>query len=269
MGRSVKLYRSHPKGLKIGNFGDELSLPLLERLFEVKAIPVPMQKAELLAAGSILDAYCRARPSRRFLVNMLSRRDPLHVWGSGFMLEQSSEKWPRALAVHAVRGQMSATRISGFSGPIGDPGILVSRIVQKPTIPSASVCLIPHFVDEEFVNALELPPHWRVTHPDGETLDVIAEIASAELVVSSSLHGLIVADSFGIPAVWASSINGLYGNSHYKFFDHASARKAPFNTTQAYLDLVQMNEQELRSLATTPARDMTQWQDELMASFPF
>lgn len=269
MSRSVKLYRSHPKGLKVGNFGDELSLPLLERLFEVKPIPVPMQMAELLAAGSILDAYGRARLPRRILVQMLSRRDPLHVWGSGFMLEQSSSKWPRALEVHAVRGEMSAARISGFSGAIGDPGILVSRIVHKPTVPAASVCLVPHFVDEEHVNALELPPHWSIIHPDGDPLEVIAKIASAELIVSSSLHGLIVADSFGIPAVWASSMNSLYGNSHYKFFDHASARGTSFNSPKSYLELTQIPEQDLHSLATTPSRDMSQWQDELIASFPF
>lgn len=32
----------------------------------------------------------------------------------------------------------------------------------------------------------------------------VRQIASADLVVSSSFHGLIVADAYGIPAVWQS-----------------------------------------------------------------
>ncbi|WP_274426443.1 polysaccharide pyruvyl transferase family protein [Chelativorans sp. YIM 93263] len=269
MPRTVKIYRSHPKGLKVGNFGDELTIPLLERLFGVSAVPVAMHDAELLAVGSILDSYSRARWPRRVLTRIFRLRpSDLHVWGSGFMLEDSTANWPANLFVHAVRGVLTANRLSQFDGPIGDPGILASQIVSRPR-PTASVALVPHFVDEEHVRTLALPEHWKVVNPDNEALPTVKEIASAELVVSSSLHGLIVADSFGIPAIWARSVNDLYKRSDFKFHDHASARDEPFNAPTSYSELISKPLTELHKIATRARRDLDQWQDALIKSFPF
>jgi pyruvyltransferase len=47
---------------------------------------------------------------------------------------------------------------------------------------------------------------------------VVPEILSCEFVVSSSLHGIIVAESFGIPARWLRS--DKKGPASMKFYDY-------------------------------------------------
>jgi pyruvyltransferase len=268
MARNVYTYLSRPKGLKYGNFGDELTLPLLHTLFDVNAIPVSMQKAELIATGSILDSFSRARLRRRVITHLLSRRDTLHVWGSGFMVENTSLNWPRPTLIHAVRGQLTASRLTDFNGAIGDPGILSSILIATPSAARSSVCLIPHFVDREYVEKLDLPKHWTILNPDAPPLDVINGISQSELVISSSLHGLIVADSCGTPCIWARSQNPLHLNSVYKFYDHESARLSPFNKPVSYTDSIELNEVQLRDLSSTPARNIAAWQSEIIKSFP-
>ena len=58
-----------------------------------------------------------------------------------------------------------------------------------------------------------------VTHDPGE---VIAAIAECEVVVSSSLHGLVVADSFDIPNHWVTCDIPLFGGT-WKFDDYFAA----------------------------------------------
>jgi len=62
--------------------------------------------------------------------------------------------------------------------------------------------------------------------------DVVAEISKCEAVLSSSLHGLVVADSFGIPNRRAVASDLLTGGD-YKFRDYYSA----FGISPASFDL--------------------------------
>lgn len=48
--------------------------------------------------------------------------------------------------------------------------------------------------------------------------DVIDDIASCDAILSSSLHGLIVAEAYGIPNVWIEFGKPLIGG-HFKFHD--------------------------------------------------
>lgn len=266
--RRVLTYISRPKGLSYGNFGDELTLPLLARLFGVVAVPTPLHKAQLIATGSLLDAHSRASRKRRMFNAAFSSRSPLHIWGSGFMLENTDFRWPRATIVHAVRGDLSMSRLS-FGGAVGDPGILAAQLLEKWPSLDAEVALVPHFVDHSIAERLPLPSGWKIVHPDAPPLDVISRIASAETVVSSSLHGLIVADALGKPAVWAQCANGLFGNSTFKFQDHARARQQAFNNPLPYSRLIELTSGQLSELMTSPKRNIDEWSEALIRSFPF
>jgi pyruvyltransferase len=50
---------------------------------------------------------------------------------------------------------------------------------------------------------------------------VVREISRCRHLLSTSLHGLVVADSYGIPAAWARLSPDLIGAT-YKFHDHES-----------------------------------------------
>lgn len=105
--------------------------------------------------------------------------------------------------VYALRGPLSARGVRGDFA-LGDPGILASHL-----IPSQSkhyrLGIVPHLSDW----ANEDAPIWN--HPEftqydpicinvmHDPLTVLRLIASCDKIITSSLHGAIVADSFGIP----------------------------------------------------------------------
>jgi pyruvyltransferase len=116
---------------------------------------------------------------------------------------------------------------------------------------------------------MDLPKGWRLILPERPVQQVIAEISECELIVSSSLHGLITADSLGIECVWLRTSKPLYGASEFKFHDYESARQAPLNDPISYEQLSTTNVQDLASIATEPDRPIDEWQAELVAAFPF
>ena len=138
---------------------------------------------------------------------------------------------------NALRGLLTAERV-GVSGiTLGDPGILAGRLIRRPKKETA-VAAIPHFLDKRRLP--DLPRHWRFVDPEQPVDDVLTQIASAELVVSSSLHGLIAADSFGIPCVWTAFLGGQPDSPTHKFLDHASARGRDFNAPMTWVEAVAM-----------------------------
>jgi pyruvyltransferase len=262
--RRVRLYRWRGKRFQHGNFGDEITIPILDRIFGVEALPVGLEDAELLGAGSILEFYVwkigRPPAWKRFLWP-----SDLHVWGTGTLFDQHEIGWPQRLHFHAVRGSLTAERV-GVSGiTLGDPGILSSRLIRRPKKESA-VAAIPHFLDKR--RLADLPRHWRVVDPDRPVDDVLTQIASAELVLSSSLHGLIAADSFGIPCVWIAFLGGQPDSPTHKFLDYASARGRDFNGPITWAEAVVMPTDTLASKATIIGRDVEAWQEELISAFP-
>jgi hypothetical protein len=50
---------------------------------------------------------------------------------------------------------------------------------------------------------------------------VIREIAASGVVISTSLHGLVIADAYGIPAVW-TTLEPPLGGGAFKFHDYES-----------------------------------------------
>ena len=269
MQKRIKIFRWREPDLPNGNFGDEITIPLLDRLFNIKAVPSLMREAQLLGAGSILDAWSLLGVRRRFVQSLTFHRSTgLHVWGSGFILPDSEARWPQRLHYHAVRGELSAGRI-GRQVPMGDPGILASLIVEKLPPKQHSVGLVPHHIDVDRLRAtMALPDNWILIDPRNPVDAVLSAIASCELIVSSSLHGLIVADSFGIPCVWARTVEPLYGSSDFKFADYASARRGEFNRPIDYEAALRADGSRLAELATTPGRSVDEWQQELIAAFP-
>jgi hypothetical protein len=262
--RRVRIYRWRKKGSQYGNFGDEITIPILDRIFGVEALPVGLEDAELLGAGSILEFYVRkiGRPPawRRFL-----RSGDLNVWGTGTLLDQHEIAWPQRLHFHALRGSLTAARVGVRGITLGDPGILSNRLIRRPKKESA-VAVVPHFLDRR--RLADLPRHWRVVNPEQPVDDVLAQIAPAELVLSSSLHGLIVADSFGIPCVWVAFLGGQPDSPTNKFLDYASARGRGFNARITWAEAVVMPTEMLASKATTIGRDIETWQEELISVFP-
>jgi pyruvyltransferase len=75
----------------------------------------------------------------------------------------------------------------------------------------------PHYIDKETSkhrdkHFIDIQSDWRV---------VVDEIVSCESIISSSLHGLVIAEAYGIPSRWEVCSNKVIGGE-FKFRDYLS-----------------------------------------------
>ena len=82
---------------------------------------------------------------------------------------------------------------------------------------------LPHYVDlnTELSHEVSVRSSSKVKFisPRQHPRKVAQDISKCEVLYSSSLHGLIFADSLGKPSVWMKSHNKIVGND-FKFLDH-------------------------------------------------
>ncbi|CAM3634902.1 polysaccharide pyruvyl transferase family protein [Isoptericola cucumis] len=203
------------------NFGDELSAPLLERLTGRRVRWSPLPDADLVAAGSIL-THIREKPARY-----------PEFWGTGFLWPYE-DPIPAEVRPRAVRGRLTAGHFPAelrSTLALGDPGILAHLFLDGPVRKKYAVGIVPHFRDAQhpLVRELSTRSDVRIIDIGWTPEEVTREIASCDVVLSSSLHGLIVSDSVGVPSIHLrlnESVGGpVQGPVHglFKYRDYYSA----------------------------------------------
>lgn len=191
------------------NFGDDINPTFFAR---VTGLPVRLaatgRTPHLLGAGSILE---KATPASV-------------VCGAGFLAAPTGPP-PRPSAVVAVRGALSLAAIGGDEATLlGDPLVLVDGLVQ-PVPKRHPVGFVPHVVSIDRWRA-DCRGRSLLVDPSAEPWRVVETIAACELVLSQSLHGLIVADALGVPNVWVAPAAGMVGG-RFKFDDYFSTLEWP------------------------------------------
>ena len=151
----------------------------------------------------------------------------VEVWGSGFV-DSSHAMKVRPRAIHAVRGPLTRQRLldSGLHCPdvVGDPALLYP-LFYRPEVPKRyRLGVIPHFRDHELPAARRLGEHDDVLVIDltAGITEVADQINSCERIASSSLHGLVAGDGYGIPSIWIRFSDRPYGDG-FKFRDYLSS----------------------------------------------
>lgn len=207
-GHTVPVYRWVPNRPNASNFGDDLGpmvvRALLERLgkHHLQVIDAPPRgRSKLLSVGSIIHN---------------ARKDDV-VWGAGI----NGKLWPThvtdnmGIVVTAVRGPLTreALKARGIACPeiYGDPGLLFPRLYaaeieqaiekRRSAGPTGGIVYIPNLNDERLISTdhLALTADIRIVSPGQAPCDVAAEIAVADLVLASSLHGVVLAEALGMP----------------------------------------------------------------------
>lgn len=183
------------------NFGDDLGPEILSRLgYRVRRVPAA--DAELAACGSIL--------------HMLTNPGTA-VWGCGMM---SPRKRPpvRLRDIRAVRGPYTQALLSlSPRTPLGDPAILVPRLWPRARAVKHRIGMVRHYVDTNTYPWADV----QISTEQGAD-DVIEQITSCSAICSSSLHGLITAEAFGIPAMRIA--HPRVGGADAKWVDYAAGR---------------------------------------------
>jgi hypothetical protein len=145
------------------------------------------------------------------------------IWGTGLRTDVE-QRMPSA-SVLAVRGPLTAERIGAGDAAFGDPGLLVARHVRR--LPRrTSIVAVPHGHHRGHAGLAALlgsePGRARSVNVHQGAGAAVREISSGEAVLTTSLHGLITADAYGIPAVWTVLDPGLTGGD-FKFRDYEAA----------------------------------------------
>ena len=198
------------------NLGDELTWLLVERITGRRTVRRPLSECDLVGVGSHLEKVYAGVGSNR----------PL-VLGSGF-LDAGGPVGDLSLPVLALRGRHTRERVSDVSDDVllADPGLLAPELLVGgvPARRRDSVVVVPHgmHVDTPFVEAARRVAGVDVVDVRNNPLDTIATIAGSQFVYSSSLHGLVIADSFGVPNAWIKPGIDLYGGD-WKFADYYSS----------------------------------------------
>lgn len=151
------------------------------------------------------------------------------VWGAGLIDQNFTTGKHKYYAVRGPRTRDLLMR-RGYEVPAvyGDPALILSRVYDNPMVKKYEVAIIPHIVHYEDLLKIDLNP--GISLIDLKTFDIesiVDKIRSAKYVVSSSLHGLIVAHAYGIPALWVKlSDVSLMGNN-VKFIDYFESLQIP------------------------------------------
>ena len=201
------------------NIGDQLS-PLIvgfmrERLRLSDMPAKSLRRIHLMALGSLIGM----------------RRFDAVIWGSGIHCQETAENVARRqnyvhYDVRIVRGPVTAEILkkAGYEVPdvYGDPAVLMPLIYESPVREKKyPVSVIPHVGTP----AALLPEGVHVIRTETDDYRAfIDEIVSSERIISSSLHGIILAEAYGVPAVFCAE--GME-NEKMKFTDWYAATGRP------------------------------------------
>ncbi len=218
------------------NFGDALNPFIFERILGVPVRHASIRHARVLGLGSVAESAMRPKRKSWRYWPALHLRAPLAVWTSGFIRDEIPADFIfiRRLRVLALRGRRSLELMRRFQSvpdncPLGDGALLAAPLLSRLPAKRWRVGLIPHVVhgaDHRLRGLTERFSHVAVISLNRNPLEILAEIASCDAVFSSSLHGLIVSDVFGIPNAPLDAGPGLIGG-WFKFHDYDSAFTGP------------------------------------------
>jgi pyruvyltransferase len=189
------------------NLGDLISPLVVEALSGKKARHCPIeQPPKLISTGSVLGA---------------ARKGDV-VWGTGAMFPENSLGCPE-ITVCAVRGPLTRRVLTkeGVECPevYGDPAILLNEIfpAEGTGKKKYKLGICPHYVDKDTLEFDD--PSVTVLDIQTPLEEYLPRMLECERIVSSSLHGVIIAETYGVPADWMVISDKVAGDG-FKFRDY-------------------------------------------------
>ena len=204
------------------NWGDDINYHFLREIsqrpiliYNRLSLAMRLKLKNYLVIGSTIDMCCTKNTE---------------IWGAGIIDEVKSLRI-KPLRVYAVRGPLTRKKLleQGVKCPevYGDPALLISRYYKPNIKKKYSIGFIPHRSNLETIQDFTVdgtPLSKRndilvidLTHYDNWT-DIIDQMCSCENIISGSLHGLVMAEAYGIPNLWIEFGKPLIGG-HFKFHD--------------------------------------------------
>jgi len=247
------------------NFGDLLSTPIVHKFFGNNSVAFQSvfteREADLIAVGSVVQRFFK----------MKKKRD---VWGAGLITKYDPNKIDTGKMVfHAVRGKLTRDLLHLPDDMVlGDPGLLANLVYEPSNYKNDKVGIIPHYMEKDnpIIKSLLNDDRFFVIDVERTPEEVIKDITSVKMVLSSSLHGLIVSDSFGVPNYWLKLTESLAGNG-FKFEDYFSGVGREVTSSIVPINDVTFVQENIDKLYEEwePVNDLQSIQKKLIAAFPY
>lgn len=243
--------KSKYKGKSYHNVGDYLSLIVFKRLVKYLGYKNGFKRR----------TYCISFIGS--IIQFLGQN--AIIYGSGLLYDNNNIRSILAkkrlnFDIRAVRGPETRRVLIelGYNVPqvYGDPAILLP-ILYKPTKieKKYNYILIPH---KSKINKYEEQGYKVLSTITEDWKYFINEILSSKLVISSSLHGIIIAEAYGIPAVL---LNDTEHHDIFKFRDY-------YYSTGRYNIIMVNSIQEALNLGSIKLPDLKKLQEGLINAFP-
>lgn len=269
----------------INNAGDQLTGIIAKKIWGKNIVYTKPLFCDLVGIGSILDNLCKIPyKSIKYKIksnikNLLAYESICHVWSSGFMHRQKDiplKFYRKKIVFNAVRGKLSKEIIEKIYAPIDNvvlaDGGLLSSLIVKNVIKKYNISIIPHWTEINNINILKMLDNYKTANIidiRNGTEEVITKIANSEIVLSSSLHGLIIADSFNIPNkhIIASSEIGV--EQAFKYRDYYSAYDLPHTYINIQKSDIYPSINEITDNYYVEHKKVKEKQEQLIKTFPF
>ena len=216
------VYYDSERRVRHENWGDDINYYFLREIV-VRPL-VLLNRASLafrwkfrnyLIIGSTIDMLCRSHTE---------------VWGAG-IIDGSKPLREKPKKVYAVRGPLTREKLlaEGVECPeiYGDPALLTPLYYRPDKQKRYKYGIISHVSNQASVANLHLNGKRISEYADVRIInlgqythwhDIIDQVCECEAILSSSLHGLIIAEAYHVPNVWIEFGKPLIGG-HFKFHD--------------------------------------------------
>lgn len=235
------------------NFGDVIGPWLISAYTGRKVVNARFMKnpgRTLVSVGSVIQ---------------MIKRPGADIWGSGLIREINDKhrmdlERLQGVRVHAVRGRQTRDQLVsqlGWEVPevYGDPALLLPRVYRPDSDEPAKsqISFVPHYAHRKWLGSLNTHAASVIDVRDDLTT-VVTKIAASRACISTSLHGLIIAQAYGVPWVWLNVIDETLAGARFKFDDYFSTLETPsvaeYQITTA--DITTLDLTEIAQRATLP-----------------
>lgn len=256
----VNLYDYHPEFKDYKRFnnsrynlGDSLGIVITQWMLKKR--------------GLSIDSWVKKRKHFNCVgSNVFASYQNATIWGAGVHYDRKYLfllRYPFCrFDFRAVRGPLSRKKILEYGHKCpevyGDPAILMPLIYNPKLEVVHELLVIPQFISEVDFRSKH-PELYMVSMNTNDYKEVINAIVSSKKVITSSLHGIILADSYGVPSVF---FRGLPPKADFKYLDYY------YSTGRRNIKIADSFEEALK-MEPLPLPDLKPLQEGLLRTFPY
>lgn len=196
------------------------------------------------------------------------------IWGSGFREYNSKTSCKNIVAVRGYKTlNLLPPPINKDKIAIGDPALLLPLVFSPNKIGDNHISIIPHYKEISLMSNLNQNNYNLIDIRTDNIEEFVTKLNSSKYILSSSLHGLIIAHAYNIKALWIKY--GNVGSSDFKYFDYFSSVNINNYPNLEAEDILNLDPSEIERLflkydkQSLPQIDLKNIQFNLLKCAPF